>query len=197
MATRHVPGSAGVVVTLVVLTGCAGGGAASGQDSSGRAYATSQAVEEHAGHTFLEVSDIGVVIDAQGRTLYRFDKDKPSAPSCEGECAATWPPVVTAGDVTVEGIDRSLVGTAERRDGTLQVTLGGWPLYRFSGDEIPGDLEGHGAGGTWFASAPDGKRAQAPDGARTQAPDAAPTQARDGGHTQAPDAGQTQAPDGY
>ncbi|GIH80953.1 hypothetical protein [Planobispora longispora] len=188
MATRHVLWPAGVVVTLVALSGCAGGGA-SGQDYSGQAYATSEAVNEHAGHAFLKVSAVGVVVDAQGQTLYRFDEDKPSAPSCDGECAATWPPVVTAGDVMVEGIDQGLVGTAERQDGTLQVTLGGWPLYRFSGDEIPGDLKGHGAGGTWFASSPDGKRAQSPDGAPTQAPDTA--------RRQDPDAARTQAPDDY
>ncbi|MBG0829149.1 hypothetical protein HS041_15375 [Planomonospora sp. ID67723] len=170
MTTRHVPWSAGAVVTLVFLTGCAGA-AASGQGSSGQAYATSEAVSEHAGHAFLKVSDTGLVVDSQGRTLYRFDEDKPSSPSCAGKCAATWPPVTTADEVMVEGIDQALVGTAKRADGTVQVTLGGWPLYRFSGDEIPGDLKGHGAGGAWFASAPDGKKAQAPDGAPTQAPD--------------------------
>ncbi|GAA3445400.1 hypothetical protein [Planomonospora venezuelensis] len=178
MTTRRVPWPAGVVVTLAasaaasaVLSGCAGAGAPGQESSSGRAYATSEAVNEHAGHAFLKVSDIGLVVDGQGRTLYRFDEDRPSAPSCDGRCAAEWPPVTTATDVMVEGIDRSLVGTAERADGTMQVTLGGWPLYRFSGDEIPGDLKGHGAGGTWFASAPDGKKAQTPDGATAPAPD--------------------------
>ncbi|GIH96906.1 hypothetical protein ACFFMN_25245 [Planobispora siamensis] len=170
MAVRYAPWLAGTVFALVTLTGC-GMDATSAQNSSGQAYATSEAVKEHEGHAFLQASDLGTVIDAEGRTLYRFDRDKPSVSNCDGKCAAKWPPVTTPDQVMVEGIDESLVSTTERPDGTMQVTLGGWPLYRFSGDQIPGDAKGHGAGGTWFASAPDGRKAQAPDGAEPQAPD--------------------------
>jgi len=33
---------------------------------------------------------------------------------------------------------------------------GDWPLYRFAGDHAPGDVNGQGSGGVWFAMAPDG-----------------------------------------
>jgi predicted lipoprotein with Yx(FWY)xxD motif len=56
-----------------------------------------------------------------------------------------------------EGIDRGLVGTVQRADGTTQVTLAGWPLYRFVDDTTPGDVTGDGVGGNWSAVGRDGK----------------------------------------
>ncbi|MFD9330784.1 hypothetical protein [Streptomyces sp. NPDC060065] len=47
----------------------------------------------------------------------------------------------------------------KRTDGTLQVTIGGWPVYRFSKDLEPGDTNGQGVGGTWFGVTPDGQKA--------------------------------------
>ncbi|GHG83117.1 hypothetical protein [Streptomyces griseocarneus] len=106
-----------------------------------------------------------VVTDAKGFTLYRFDKDKakPSASNCNGDCAAAWPPVTAADQVSLKGIDKSLVATVTRADGSKQLTLGGWPLYRFAKDAKPGETKGQGVGGTWFAAGPQGKKA-APSG---------------------------------
>ena len=70
------------------------------------------------------------VIDGEGNVLYRYDHDQPSVSTCFGACAATWIPVLTTGTPEVTGIDPTLVSTLHRPDGTLQVTLGGWPLYR-------------------------------------------------------------------
>lgn len=101
------------------------------------------------------------VTDGQGMTLYRFDKDKPGVnkSACEGKCATTWPPV-PAGDATASaGLDSKLMGSVTRADGTKQLTLAGWPMYRFAKDAKPGDANGQNVGGTWFASAPDGKKA--------------------------------------
>jgi predicted lipoprotein with Yx(FWY)xxD motif len=46
--------------------------------------------------------------------------------------------------------------TLERADGSSQLVAGEWPLYTFSGDSAPGDVNGQGSGGKWFAVAPDG-----------------------------------------
>jgi hypothetical protein len=35
--------------------------------------------------------------------------------------------------------------------------LGGHPLYRYSGDTKPGDVNGQGIGGVWSAAGPDGQ----------------------------------------
>ncbi|GGQ38409.1 lipoprotein [Streptomyces virginiae] len=102
-----------------------------------------------------------VLTDSAGLTLYRFDKDtaKPPKSNCEGDCAKTWP-VVAAGDVTAAaGMDPSLLGEVVRGDGTKQLTVAGWPVYRFNKDAKPGDLKGQGVGGVWFAFGPDGKKA--------------------------------------
>ncbi|MFI1963261.1 SCO0930 family lipoprotein [Streptomyces pathocidini] len=105
-----------------------------------------------------------LVTDSAGMTLYRFDKDTadPPASTCEGECAAAWPPVA-AGDASASAdLNPELLGSVSRSDGSQQLTLGGWPLYRFAKDTEPGDTKGQNVGGTWFASAPDGKKAGAP-----------------------------------
>lgn len=102
-----------------------------------------------------------VLTDSEGLTLYRFDKDSvdPVTSNCNGDCAKAWP-VVAAGDVTpAPGTDASLIGSVTRADGTKQLTVGGWPMYRYAKDTKPGDANGQGVGGTWYASAPDGKKA--------------------------------------
>ncbi|WP_328427016.1 hypothetical protein [Streptomyces sp. NBC_00443] len=104
-----------------------------------------------------------VVVNGAGFTLYRFDKDTadPSRSNCAGECATTWPPVLVApgGKIFIDGVDKSDVGVVKRADGNLQVTVGGWPVYRFSKDLKPGDTNGQGVGGTWFGVTPDGQKA--------------------------------------
>jgi predicted lipoprotein with Yx(FWY)xxD motif len=105
-----------------------------------------------------------VVTDSKGMTLYRFDMDtaKPSVSKCEGPCANLWPPeTTTANSVQLTGIDKSLIGTVTRKDGSTQLTLAGWPLYRYAKDTAAGDARGQGVGGTWFASTPQGKKATA------------------------------------
>lgn len=110
-----------------------------------------------------------MVTDDQGRTLYRFDKDTahPSASNCSGDCAVKWPPALAKDSVTVTGIDKSLVSTVTRADGSKQLTLGGWPLYRFAKDTKAGDTLGQGVGGTWFVSSPQGKKAASSAGTST------------------------------
>lgn len=105
----------------------------------------------------------GAVTDGAGFTLYRFDKDtaKPPKSSCDGDCAQAWP-AVPADDVTAAaGIDAGLLGSVERTDGTRQLTLAGWPVYRYAKDAKAGDALGEGVGGTWHVLGADGKPASA------------------------------------
>jgi predicted lipoprotein with Yx(FWY)xxD motif len=111
----------------------------------------------------MKVGSFGeIVTDREGMTLYRFDKDtaNPSKSNCDGECAAKWPPVIATSDkFELQGIDQSKVGTVVRTDGTRQVTIAGWPVYRFAGDSKSCDTNGQGVGGVWFVIKPDGKKA--------------------------------------
>ncbi|MEU0990850.1 SCO0930 family lipoprotein [Streptomyces sp. NPDC005953] len=108
-----------------------------------------------------------VVTDSAGFTLYRFDNDTASPPksNCDGDCAKAWPVVAAPGTSSAVGIDASQLGEVTRTDGSKQLTIGGWPMYRFAKDTKAGDIKGQGVGGTWFAAAPDGKKAQAGAGA--------------------------------
>ncbi|MEN3359961.1 MAG: hypothetical protein V7637_3943 [Mycobacteriales bacterium] len=101
-----------------------------------------------------------VVTDVNGWTLYRFDLDKsrPPTTNCTGRCAQIWPPALTNGAPELLGVNPTVVGTLRRADGSLQLTLHGWPLYRYTGDRKPGAWKGQNVGGTWFVAAPDGSK---------------------------------------
>ncbi|MFI6444144.1 SCO0930 family lipoprotein [Kitasatospora sp. NPDC050543] len=138
-----------------------------------------------------------VVTDGQGFTLYRFDKDtaKPPQSNCNGDCAKTWPPVMHEGSIAGAGIDSSLIGEVTRADGSRQLTVGGWPAYRYAKDAAAGDTNGQGVGGTWFALAPDGKKAGAAQtGGSSSAPSASSNYPSAMPTGEAPKPHQSQAP---
>ncbi len=109
-------------------------------------------------------TDIGtVLVDADGRTLYGFLDDRDADGSvCNGQCAEAWPPVILSGAEVPAGLDPEVFSVITRDDGTNQLAAGIWPLYRFAGDGGPGDVNGQGSGGVWFATAPDGSLVGAP-----------------------------------
>ncbi|MEV0410553.1 SCO0930 family lipoprotein [Streptomyces sp. NPDC050448] len=109
-----------------------------------------------------DIASVGsVVTDSAGMALYRFDKDTPKPPksNCEGDCATTWPAVPADDASAAAGIDAALLGSVDRADGSKQLTLAGWPVYRYAKDTKAGEAKGEGVGGTWHALAPDGKKA--------------------------------------
>ncbi|WP_151475606.1 SCO0930 family lipoprotein [Streptomyces albicerus] len=142
-------GSAGVGASPGTETGAAGQGAAAQAQSAGQlAVADTDKLGE-------------VVTDSAGMTLYRFDKDtaEPPKSNCDGDCATAWPPVPASGATAPIGVDKTLLGEVTRADGTKQLTIDGWPMYRYAKDTKAGDTNGQGVGGTWYASAPTGKKA--------------------------------------
>lgn len=106
------------------------------------------------------------LININQAALYRFDDDDTAAPSqsaCNGACAAKWPPVTVreGGNVYLAGVNPKAVGAIRRQDGHIQITVGGLPVYRYSGDSKPGDLNGQGIDGKWFAVGPAGDSSRA------------------------------------
>jgi predicted lipoprotein with Yx(FWY)xxD motif len=103
-----------------------------------------------------------IVVDAQGRTLYLFEKDKNHRSACSGQCAKFWPPLITSGKPRASaGVKASLLGTTKRSDGRMQVTYAGHPLYRYLEDKAPGQTKGEGSkffGASWYVLAPSGKK---------------------------------------
>ncbi len=96
------------------------------------------------------------------QAIYLFDVETTDEPKCYGDCAKAWPPVLTDGEpVAGDAVQKSLLGTTERSDGTNQVTYGGHPLYYYA-HEGPGEVECHDIflnGGTWYVVKPNGNRA--------------------------------------
>jgi predicted lipoprotein with Yx(FWY)xxD motif len=143
-----------------------GSGATSGTPAAGHAQAGSSASASAAAATVKAgSSSLGVILtDGAGRAVYLFEKDTGAASTCYGACAGLWPPVLTAGSpVTGGGVTASLLGTAKRTDGTIQVTYAGHLLYYFAGDQKPGDITGEGSqtfGAGWDLVAPSGKKVE-------------------------------------
>lgn len=93
-------------------------------------------------------ADIGgkmVLTDADGMTLYIFDKDQPGVSNCYDSCAEKWPPLFADDMAAAEG-EFSVV---ERTDGTKMWAYKSMPLYYWVEDMAPGDIKGDGVGGVW------------------------------------------------
>lgn len=88
----------------------------------------------------------GLLADAEGMTLYIFKEDARLKSNCYDACAKAWPPFLVADDTKA---DAEFV-PVKRKDGTRQWAYKGQPLYRYLGDESPGDTSGDGSGKTWF-----------------------------------------------
>ena len=101
-----------------------------------------------------------VLVDGRGFVLYAFTRDRGGRSACYGACAKAWPTyfkqfALRAGP----GVKRALIGTTRRRDGRLQVTYAGRPLYYYVGDRRPGQILCQNVaefGGTWLVMRPSG-----------------------------------------
>jgi len=114
-----------------------------------------------AGPVVLEVANndkLGkFLVDGKGMTLYMFAKDTKDTSNCYDKCAQAWPPLLETDKPTVKnGVDASLLGTTTRKDGAIQVTYAGMPLYYYFKDKAAGDVTGQNSNNVWFVVAPDG-----------------------------------------
>lgn len=89
-----------------------------------------------------------ILADIQGLSLYTFKPDQPNESTCYDSCAKTWPPVLVNAD-EAKALSGSL-NSAPRKDGSLQLTVDGHPVYLFAGDEKAGDINGDRLGNVWF-----------------------------------------------
>jgi predicted lipoprotein with Yx(FWY)xxD motif len=100
------------------------------------------------------------ITTSSGHTLYLFRADHGTTSECYGQCAVYWPPLLTSGKPVASGrVKSSLLGTTKRKDGKLQVTYKGHPVYTYLPDKKPGQTAGEGSkafGAAWYALAPSG-----------------------------------------
>jgi len=98
-----------------------------------------------------------ILVGPTGMTLYMFTKDTADVSNCYDKCAENWPPLlVDSADKMVPGVN--LPGkwaTTTRKDGKLQVTYNGMPLYYWKDDKAIGDATGENVGKVWFTVVPE------------------------------------------
>jgi len=156
-----------IVLGVVLGIALAAAGVAAAAAVTHQSVASSSAT---AGKVTLHKTKIGnVLATSSGRTLYLFMKDKNKKSACYGQCATFWPPLMKKGKVSAgAGVKAKLLGTTKRKNGKLQVTYKGHPLYLFKLDKGAGQVAGQRQdffGGVWYALSASG-------GANTKAPPA-------------------------
>jgi len=148
-------------VAVIAVAVAAGGGSTSGGATNGSAYGATR--KPAVGTVKTLRTKLGrILVDARGRTLYLFEKDKGATSSCDGACASVWPPLTTGGKAKAgAGVTAAKLGVTNRTDGRTEVTYGGHPLYTYAGDQKPGDVQGQGLdqfGAEWYVLAPSGHK---------------------------------------
>lgn len=97
-----------------------------------------------------------VLVDAGGKTLYYFTKDRvdSNTSACTGTCADTWPPFAP-GIVRVSApLSQEDFGTSIGAGGGQQITYYGLRLYTYKADLKAGDVNGENVNKVWFAATP-------------------------------------------
>lgn len=133
------------IVLPLVLVAAAGAGAAMATTAAAGAKATVKTAKS---------GSYGVVlVDGNGKALYRYTPDRKGKSVCTGQCLTYWPALVvkaTAKPVAGAGVKASLLGTIKAAHGMRQVTYAGYPLYRYKADSKPGEFAGQGFDGIWY-----------------------------------------------
>jgi predicted lipoprotein with Yx(FWY)xxD motif len=174
--TRTYPFALLAVLSALALmvAGCGGGdsstsasssgasrydGSSESKDASSESSGSEASTGAESGAAVVSLGNVQglgmVLVDSDGMTLYDFHKDKGATSSCYDACAQVWPPLLTEGEPQVgNGAAAAKLGTAERRDGTTQVTYAGHPLYTYVADKKPGEANGNDIddfGAEWYA----------------------------------------------
>jgi predicted lipoprotein with Yx(FWY)xxD motif len=139
-------GATGALVAAVLLVGACGSSKSTATGSTATTKAAAPAT------VAVRTTSLGsIAVDASGKTLYQFDKDTAGSgtSACTGACATTWPAAQATGTPTAGAGVSGTLAVITRTDGSMQLTLDGHPLYRFSGDSAAGDTNGNGIGGIW------------------------------------------------
>jgi len=92
---------------------------------------------------------VTILTTFNGMTLYEHTTDRVPRSNCTGQCAHAWPPLLSKGMV----ISTTAIGgklTVHRTANGKQVEYNGHPLYTYSGDKAPGQVNGQGVGMIWY-----------------------------------------------
>ena len=85
------------------------------------------------------------LVDANGRTLYLFQADKPNLSTLSAAGQAIWPPfTATTKPQALAGAHAGQIGTVTQPAGATQITYNGHPLYYYVADHNAGQTTGQG-----------------------------------------------------
>jgi predicted lipoprotein with Yx(FWY)xxD motif len=149
-----IPALAGVVLTLLVLTGCGGSANSGSSPSSTEGNGVAIGVK-HEGN-------LGPILYAGPNklTVYAFEADHGRTSTCTGACARAWPPVTTSGKPrALGGASASALGTTKREGAVQQITYHGHPLYYYTDDKTAATATGQAStafGAPWYVLGPRG-----------------------------------------
>ena len=93
-----------------------------------------------------------ILVAPNGMTLYTFNNDQPGVSNCVGQCLELWPAYTVDATASLEpapGVPGT-ISVIVQADGLLHVTYDDRPLYFYSSDSAPGDVNGQGVGNVWF-----------------------------------------------
>src|SRR5690242_18200702 len=137
---------------LLTLSACGSGSPSSTAQQSGTGMGARTGSGLHTAQTSLGK----VLVDSQGMTVYTLSADGHDHSTCSAACLQFWSAVAPAkaGKLAVSS------GSTTTPTGTAIDTVAGHPVYTFSQDQNPGDVNGEGVnefGGTWYAVSPTGQ----------------------------------------
>jgi predicted lipoprotein with Yx(FWY)xxD motif len=154
-----------VAATAIVTAACGSSGGKPAAASGSAAPTTTGAPADLGTGSVVAVasSPLGqFLVDGSGRRLYLFEADKGDSSTCYDACAQAWPPLVTTGPPGAgTGAAAAELGTTTRKDGTVEVSYHGHPLYHYIADTKAGDMTGQGLnqfGAKWYVLAPSGAK---------------------------------------
>lgn len=136
---------------LLTLSACG-----SGSSSTTARQATGGSGAGQHGVSVAQTSLGKVLVNSQGMTLYTLSADGQDHSTCSAQCLQFWPAVAPTG----LGKLAMTTGHTTTPDGTAIATVAGHPVYTFSLDHAPGDVNGEGVnefGGIWYAVSPTGQ----------------------------------------
>jgi len=104
----------------------------------------------------VDISPEGYLIAGDKMTLYYSLNDAPGngISNCIGDCSLLWPPFYADLILVPSGLSTSDFTTISRTDGKMQTAYKGWPLYKYTEDKKPGDVNGDKVNSIWFVIYP-------------------------------------------
>jgi predicted lipoprotein with Yx(FWY)xxD motif len=98
----------------------------------------------------------GILTSAKHHSLYLLSNERGAKIHCRTSCLNIWPPFLvktSVKSVSVGGGVAGKTGFVKRSATMKQVTFNGYPIYFFTGDSRPNQVNGQGIvadGGTWY-----------------------------------------------